>query len=917
MKHNMIKRTLAGVMAVLTVAGTVPANFVSFPLFGLTASAESTADAAVNAENIKEKEAESKKTVVVSSEEEFKAAVEKGGKFAIGKDIKLTEEYIIKSDAEIDLKGCKLTTAKEFIVEGSLTINDTVGGGKVTSESKYGAVVINDATDKKASFTFAGGTVEATKAIDKFGAVSVAEGAVFEMTGGTLKSNDIAVFCERPGGKTTISGGVVIGKFGFSEENKVGSEALSIKGGRFTADPAKYLSKESKASKKTLYWSVRPADDTIAVGKEFSVGDTITLKDQWVYLEEDIKDVKEEDLKYVKQSVSGTFTLPAPEFNDGENTERKYIKLTDAFGESYSLYLKPDSRFDKKNYDGVKIVSGEGTEKSPFVIASLYDESYVKTAAKEPDCENDGNMEYYTAIDGKYYHVEEDKFIEEKRQEIPVIPALGHSWGAPEWTWTGSDSAKAAFTCERDEEHKKELEAKVNVKLTASGEMVFTATVELDGVEYTDTRTADAPAITFEKVEAVEAACGKAGNIEYYKGSDGKNYVFKDGGYAEVSADDVVIPAAEHVYGEPTWEWNTAKSEAVAVFECKNKDDKQTVNAKVTSKQTVYATYENEGKIVYTATATFEGKEYTDTVEVTVPKNTLTHVEAVEPTCTKDGNLEYWWDLMTLRFYEDPECKTETTIFKMTLPKTGHKGSDPEFIWNEDNTADIKYTCEVCGEVITDDAEVTAKKTAPSYSADGKVVYTATAKLDGKTYTDTKEVTVSKPAPVDVTYHAGSKCVQLNWNAVEGADKYAVCSIVNGKWQIITEGYGTSYLLKGLEAGQEYQVAVIPKVGGMWCKDFTHAATVAAAPEVPTVNAQVRDGRIQLEWSAVKGAEKFGVAVYRSGKWVIMGSVDAEETSYISPEIRNGKYKMVVCAKVNGKWDTRNLNDRAFEITVK
>ena len=58
--------------------------------------------------------------------------------------------------------------------------------------------------------------------------------------------------------------------------------------------------------------------------------------------------------------------------------------------------------------------------------------------------------------------------------------------------------------------------------------------------------------VTYEKVDAREKTCCKNGNIEYYKGSDGKCYVLKDGVYTETTPEDTIIEAG-HSYGAPEW----------------------------------------------------------------------------------------------------------------------------------------------------------------------------------------------------------------------------------------------------------------------------------------------------------------------------------------------------------------------------
>ncbi|MGN1061452.1 MAG: leucine-rich repeat protein, partial [Candidatus Coproplasma sp.] len=80
---------------------------------------------------------------------------------------------------------------------------------------------------------------------------------------------------------------------------------------------------------------------------------------------------------------------------------------------------------------------------------------------------------------------------------------LGHSYGAPVWTWTGYTSAKATFTCSHDSAHVEEVtatgekitnEITTNPTCTATGVRTYTATVTFGGVNYTGTATEDVAA---------------------------------------------------------------------------------------------------------------------------------------------------------------------------------------------------------------------------------------------------------------------------------------------------------------------------------------------------------------------------------------------------------------------------------------
>ena len=156
------------------------------------------------------------------------------------------------------------------------------------------------------------------------------------------------------------------------------------------------------------------------------------------------------------------------------------------------------------------------------------------------------------------------------------LAALGHKYGAPVWNWTKGENntytATATFTCANDEKHVETVDAKVTEKsdgatCTEAGKITYTATAAFNGKDYTNTK-------------------------------------------------EKAIKAIGHKYGEPTWNWTKGENNtytATATFTCAN-DEKhvETVDAKVTEKSDG-ATCTEAGKITYTATVTFEGKDYTGT----------------------------------------------------------------------------------------------------------------------------------------------------------------------------------------------------------------------------------------------------------------------------------------------------------------
>ena len=81
-----------------------------------------------------------------------------------------------------------------------------------------------------------------------------------------------------------------------------------------------------------------------------------------------------------------------------------------------------------------------------------------------------------------------------------TIPALGHAWGEPVFTWNGYESATATRICAKDLTHVETKDAVVTAEVTTAptmtedGVRTYTAAVEFDGVTYTDTKTETIPA---------------------------------------------------------------------------------------------------------------------------------------------------------------------------------------------------------------------------------------------------------------------------------------------------------------------------------------------------------------------------------------------------------------------------------------
>ena len=92
--------------------------------------------------------------------------------------------------------------------------------------------------------------------------------------------------------------------------------------------------------------------------------------------------------------------------------------------------------------------------------------------------------------------------------------------------------------------------------------------------------------------------------------------VYENVKYTDVRC--ITLEALGHTYGDPEWIWAEDYSSAEAIFSC-SCGVIQTAAAVITT-ETIEATHTEEGKIIYTATATFDGRIVTDTREVIIEK---------------------------------------------------------------------------------------------------------------------------------------------------------------------------------------------------------------------------------------------------------------------------------------------------------
>ena len=242
---------------------------------------------------------------------------------------------------------------------------------------------------------------------------------------------------------------------------------------------------------------------------------------------------------------------------------------------------------------------------------------------------------------------------------------------------------------------------------------------------HTLTAVAEVPATCEETGVKAHWVCSVCGKL--FSDAEGKN---------ETTLEALTIGALGHAWGEPAWTW-TGYESAKATFTCSRAASHvEEVTAAVTSEITTPASCESTGVRTYTATVTFQGKNYTDT-------------------------------------------RTET------LPSLGHAWGEPVWTWTGYGAAEASFACaRDAGHVKVLPASITSEVTTqPGCSTEGVRTYTATVTLEGKNYTDTRTETL--PSLGHKTQLVGAKPATCTEDGYTGDEVCTVCGETVKKGEVI------------------------------------------------------------------------------------------------------------------------------------
>ena len=238
----------------------------------------------------------------------------------------------------------------------------------------------------------------------------------------------------------------------------------------------------------------------------------------------------------------------------------------------------------------------------------------------------------------------------------------------------------------------------------------------------------------------------------------------------------------------------------------------------------------------------------------------------------------------------------------------------PKISWNAINGAD-KYW--VYRSVDGETFDYYTRTDKPSFTDGSTSIGTtyyyavkAVAVLGGRDVSSGRSTAQSiqcRPAAPSVSIYRASGKPQLKWNAVSGAAKYWVYRSTDGvNFKYYDSTTKTSYTNTGALLGTKYhyRVKAVAVVNG---KNVASAdsgtKSLFTTPAAPGVSIYRVNGKPQLKWSAVTGAEKYWI--YRSTDGVNFKYYDSTTgTSYTNCIAASGTeyyYKVKAAAVVNGK----------------
>ena len=323
------------------------------------------------------------------------------------------------------------------------------------------------------------------------------------------------------------------------------------------------------------------ATKAVSAGSEITIGSLLWISSPaGGKISDDRKTISTDSGKTADQAVIEPLPVYEVKFDPGEGSgtmDPKHVVM----GQKLEL---PECGFTApqcKAFSGWKVGNnnyqpGESvTVKKAFTVTAQWKDAHSleKIAKKNPTCLEKGRKEYYKCKNcGKCFS--DSAASKPVKESDTIIPALGHKWGSPTYTWAKDYSTVTAKRiCERDKTH---IESE-KVKTTKKG---------------------------------TDPTCTKEGKYTY-------TAVFSNKAF-EKQIKNVRKAALGHNWGIHDFIW-TQNDDGSFDCECRftctrDSSHKKTVDADVKESLTL-PTKSANGRLYCTAKAELNDKEYTDTLE--------------------------------------------------------------------------------------------------------------------------------------------------------------------------------------------------------------------------------------------------------------------------------------------------------------
>ena len=326
-------------------------------------------------------------------------------------------------------------------------------------------------------------------------------------------------------------------------------------------------------------------------------------------------------------SCSYTHTMS---FNDITITEKSGSRINPTCTQTGSVTYVASCTYEGKS---------ASDEKAYILPKTAHSVTYKVAVA--PTCTTDGSIAcFWCSNCSKYYS--DSKGTNELNYESDVlVPAIGHNYGEAIFTWTQTQTgftATAKRVCSNNQSHIVQGNATVTsvstpASCTVAGSITYTATITLEGKNYTETKivTVEPTGHTSVVDAAVPATCTTSGKTE------GRHCSVCN---AIIIAQET-IPALGHNY-----EWVIDKAATVTETGLKHEECSRCHDIR------------NENTVI-------------DTVQCV---HNLTLTPAVNPTCTEAGTKAYYTCSLCGKHFSDSQGQLEISNLSsyLPIPAKGH-----------------------------------------------------------------------------------------------------------------------------------------------------------------------------------------------------------------------------------------------------